>query len=84
MHMGCLGEEIDAHEISEQRNRCTWGVQAKKSMHMKFLNREIDAQGVSRRRNLNALGPQDQEINAQDPNLCIDIFSAFPKKNQCT
>ena len=23
MHMGCLGEEIDAHEISEQRNRCT-------------------------------------------------------------
>ena len=33
---------------------------------------------------INALGPQDQEINAQDPNLCIDIFSAFPKKNQCT
>ena len=51
MHVGCLDEEIDAHEISEQRNRCTWGVQAKKSMHMICLGGEIDAHGVSGRRN---------------------------------
>ena len=84
MHMGCLDEEIDAHEISEQRNRCTWGVPGE----------EIDAHDMSGRRNRCTWGVwpkksmhmnlQDQEINAQDPNLCIDIFSAFPKKNQCT
>ena len=73
MHVKFLNREIDAHGVFGRRNRCTWGVWARKSMHMNLQDEKIDAHGVSGRKNRCTLGYLDGKINAQVWNLCIDF-----------
>ena len=74
MHVKFLNREIDAHGVFGRRNRCTWGVWAKKiDAHEPSGRKKSMHMNLQDEKNRCTLGYLDGKINAQVWNLCIDF-----------